>query len=338
MSFDDIRAHGAPGAAPPRAGQLPRRVGRRHDRLDHRRVAQRSVPKWRASTRSASRGHEDRGHDISVVCRVSWAMAMANDGARHGAMAGARFVDPKILRADRQPRTAGAERRRGVHQRPAPRAVSSARRSISPSTAATSPATTSGASTGGCTRAPIATTSSSTRPTRTPTSSMLFDISKSMRFASRGVSKLEYGCFVAACLAYLAHRQRDRVGIITFDSDIVTHVPPSAKHFDMVLHTLDRAKAERPGHLPRRSHKMAEHFKRRGMLRADLGFLRGAGRDPRSDQAAALPRQRPDRLPRARSGRRSISATTMRRASRTWRAASRCRSCPQSLRERVPRR
>ena len=72
--------------------------------------------------------------------------------------------------------------------------------------------------------------------------------------------------FLAACLAYLAHRQRDRVGILTFDEDIVTHVPPSAKHFDMVLHTLDRAKAERPGHLSAPLHKMAEHFKRRGIL------------------------------------------------------------------------
>ena len=63
--------------------------------------------------------------------------------------------------------------------------------------------------------------------------SMLLDISKSMRFASGGVSKLEYGCYLGACLAYLAQRQRDRVGIITFDSDIVTHVPPSAKHFDV---------------------------------------------------------------------------------------------------------
>lgn len=96
--------------------------------------------------------------------------------------------------------------------------------------------------------------------------SVLFDISKSMSFASGGVSKLEYGSFLAACLAYLAHRQRDRVGILTFDQDIVTHVPPSAKHFDMVLHTLDRAKAERPGHLSAPLNKMAEHFKRRGIL------------------------------------------------------------------------
>jgi hypothetical protein len=43
-------------------------------------------------------------------------------------------------------------------------------------------------------------------------------------------------------------------------------VPPSAKHFDMVLHTLDRAKAEKPGHLSAPLHRMAEHFKRRGIL------------------------------------------------------------------------
>ncbi len=97
--------------------------------------------------------------------------------------------------------------------------------------------------------------------------SILFDISRSMQFASRGpVTKLEYGCYVAACLAYLAQRQRDRVGIITFDSDIVTHVPPSAKHFDQVLHTLDRAKGERPGNLAVPLKKMSEHFKRRGLL------------------------------------------------------------------------
>jgi uncharacterized protein (DUF58 family) len=95
---------------------------------------------------------------------------------------------------------------------------------------------------------------------------VLLDISKSMNFSSQGLTKLEYASFVGACLAYLAQRQRDRVGIITFDSDIVTHVPPSAKHFNVLLHTLDRVKAERPGHLVAPLTKMAEHFKRRGIL------------------------------------------------------------------------
>jgi uncharacterized protein (DUF58 family) len=96
--------------------------------------------------------------------------------------------------------------------------------------------------------------------------SVLLDVSRSMQFASRGIAKLEYGCFTAACMCYLAQRQRDRVGIITFDNDIVSHVPPSAKHFNVTLHTLDRARAERPGNLVASLTKMAEHFKRRGIL------------------------------------------------------------------------
>ncbi len=95
---------------------------------------------------------------------------------------------------------------------------------------------------------------------------VLFDVSKSMSFGSRGIPKLEYGSFVAACLGYLAQRQRDRVGIITFDADIVAHVPPSAKHFNVMLQTLDRAKAERQGRLVEPLTKMAEHLKRRGIL------------------------------------------------------------------------
>src|SRR3954466_982804 len=50
---------------------------------------------------------------------------------------------------------------------------------------------------------------------------ILCDVSKSMGFSSGGVSKLEYASYLGACLAYLATRQRDRVGIITFDEDIV---------------------------------------------------------------------------------------------------------------------
>jgi uncharacterized protein (DUF58 family) len=95
---------------------------------------------------------------------------------------------------------------------------------------------------------------------------VLLDVSKSMGFSSTGVSKLEYGKFLGACLAYLSHRQRDRVGIISFDQDIVTHVPTSAKHFNVLLHTLDRAQPERPGRLLTVLDKMAEHFKRRSIV------------------------------------------------------------------------
>jgi uncharacterized protein (DUF58 family) len=94
----------------------------------------------------------------------------------------------------------------------------------------------------------------------------LVDVSKSMGFASNGVSKLQYASFLAACLAYLSHRQRDRVGIVTFDQDVVTHVPASAKHFNVLLHTLDRSVPERPGRLLTVLDKLAEHFKRRSIV------------------------------------------------------------------------
>jgi uncharacterized protein (DUF58 family) len=87
-----------------------------------------------------------------------------------------------------------------------------------------------------------------------------------MSFSSEGVSKLEYGKFLAACLAYLSHRQRDRVGIVTFDEEVLAYVPPSAKHFNVLLHTLDRARAERPGRLLAMLGQIAEHFKRRSIV------------------------------------------------------------------------
>lgn len=95
---------------------------------------------------------------------------------------------------------------------------------------------------------------------------ILLDVSKSMSFGSQGVSKLEYAKFLAACLAYLSFRQRDRVGITTFDADIVAHVPPSARHFNVLLHTLDRSVAHKPGRLLANLHLLAERFKRRSII------------------------------------------------------------------------
>ena len=43
---------------------------------------------------------------------------------------------------------------------------------------------------------------------------VLLDVSKSMGFGSGPVTKLEYGSYLGACLAYLAQRQRDRVGMV----------------------------------------------------------------------------------------------------------------------------
>jgi uncharacterized protein (DUF58 family) len=99
--------------------------------------------------------------------------------------------------------------------------------------------------------------------------SVLLDVSKSMGFAGRqneGMTKLDYARILAGCLTYLVHRQRDRVGLVAFDNEIVEHVPPSAKHMEVVLHVLNRLTPMRPGSLRAPLHKMAEHFGRRGLL------------------------------------------------------------------------
>ena len=93
----------------------------------------------------------------------------------------------------------------------------------------------------------------------------LLDVSASMDYGPR-ITKLDYAKTLAACLTYLVHRQRDRVGLVTFDHEIVDHVPPSAKHLDVVLHTLDRAKATRQGQLSTPLRRLAEHFGRRGAI------------------------------------------------------------------------
>ena len=95
---------------------------------------------------------------------------------------------------------------------------------------------------------------------------VLLDVSKSMGFGSDGLTKLDYGRMLAGCLTYLVHKQRDRVGLVAFDNDIVEFVPPSAKHMDVALHVLDRLKPANPGSLREPMNKVAEHFGRRGVL------------------------------------------------------------------------
>ncbi len=75
--------------------------------------------------------------------------------------------------------------------------------------------------------------------------SIIVDVSPSMRYGadaeSGRPSKLTYACYLAACLAYFSNLQRDRVGLAMIDNDIVDYVPPSAKHLQRILQTLDRA-------------------------------------------------------------------------------------------------
>ncbi len=95
---------------------------------------------------------------------------------------------------------------------------------------------------------------------------VLLDVSRSMAYGSAGISKLDYARYLAACLTYFSRQQRDRVGLVTFDQDVVTVVPPSAKHLERVLHELARIEPGPGGRLHASLLKIAESVRRRSLL------------------------------------------------------------------------
>lgn len=94
----------------------------------------------------------------------------------------------------------------------------------------------------------------------------LVDVSRSMSYGSHGVTKLDYARYLVACLAYFSRRQKDRVGVATFDQDLVEWIPPSASHLDLVLHALDRADPGGEGGLEAPLARAARTLRRRGLL------------------------------------------------------------------------
>lgn len=96
--------------------------------------------------------------------------------------------------------------------------------------------------------------------------SILIDISASMDYASQGISKLDYARYLAASLAYFSFHQRDRVGLVTFDQDVVTQVPPTGRRVDTILHSIDRITPGGRGQLDLPLRRIAESIRRRSIL------------------------------------------------------------------------
>jgi uncharacterized protein (DUF58 family) len=83
---------------------------------------------------------------------------------------------------------------------------------------------------------------------------LVLDSSASMAYASGAMSKLEYGRTLASALAYFIMRQRDAVGLITFDEKVKDYIPALCRqpHLVRILRTLselnagNRTNASRP--------------------------------------------------------------------------------------------
>ncbi|HVO97071.1 MAG TPA: DUF58 domain-containing protein [Bryobacteraceae bacterium] len=97
---------------------------------------------------------------------------------------------------------------------------------------------------------------------------ILLDMSRSMQFGSQGMEKIEYARFLAACLAYLAHGQRDAAGIVIFDDDVRNFVPPSTRQGQLarILHAIESAKIGTRTQFENPFRHVQEFMRRRGIV------------------------------------------------------------------------
>ena len=97
---------------------------------------------------------------------------------------------------------------------------------------------------------------------------ILIDVSQSMGYASGEVTKLRYSVFLAAALSYLMNRQRDAVGLITFDERIITLLPASARsgHLTSVLVTLEKLTLGHRTNVAKPLKDLAEAIRKRGLV------------------------------------------------------------------------
>jgi len=97
---------------------------------------------------------------------------------------------------------------------------------------------------------------------------LLVDVSGSMAYGSRGITKFEYAACLAASLGYLMNRQHDGVGLTAFDDRIVGALPASTRpgHLRNLLITLDRLVLGSRTNVSKPLRQLAESMNRRGMV------------------------------------------------------------------------
>ncbi|HUE86587.1 MAG TPA: DUF58 domain-containing protein [Vicinamibacterales bacterium] len=97
---------------------------------------------------------------------------------------------------------------------------------------------------------------------------ILIDVSLSMGYGSGEVTKLQYGSLLAAALAFLMNRQRDAVGLITFDDKIITRLAPTARagQLKSVLVALDRLKLGATTDMAKPLNDLAAAIRKRGLV------------------------------------------------------------------------
>jgi len=97
---------------------------------------------------------------------------------------------------------------------------------------------------------------------------LVVDTSGSMGYTGRTLSKFDYARQLAAGLAYLMIRQRDAVGLVTFDSAIRSMIPAlsAPSHFSIICKALSDSSVGGETPLSGVLHSLAERIRRRGLV------------------------------------------------------------------------
>ncbi len=97
---------------------------------------------------------------------------------------------------------------------------------------------------------------------------VLLDCSASMGYGSGKLTKLQYGSYLAASLAYFMMQQRDATGLVLFDEKVRLMLPPKSRptHLHLMLSALEGQKPGKGTNISVPLHEMAEGLKRRGLI------------------------------------------------------------------------
>ncbi|MHC4661357.1 MAG: DUF58 domain-containing protein [Planctomycetota bacterium] len=99
---------------------------------------------------------------------------------------------------------------------------------------------------------------------------IVLDSSKSMDFKSdqAKLTKFEYSCYLASALTFLMTRQKDSVGLVTFNDKVRDFVPPKSGpvHFQNIMTVLENTEPEGETIIAKNLHSLAETVKKRGLI------------------------------------------------------------------------
>jgi len=94
------------------------------------------------------------------------------------------------------------------------------------------------------------------------------DTSASMDYTSGGISKLEYARTLASALAYFIMRQRDAVGLITFDDEVREFIPAKCRqpHLIRILRSLSRLESGTHTNVVKPLADLASHLRKKSLV------------------------------------------------------------------------